>query len=62
MQETVYFEAGSAIDKADRDLRHAAHVYHVASADRKQVARQALRRAAITFAAAAQELLPKAGR
>lgn len=56
----MFFEAGSEIDRADRELRHAAHVYHVCKDPaRRNAARQALRKAAILFAAAAQDLLPK---
>lgn len=56
----MFFEAGSAIDKADRELRHAAHRYHSAKTPQAvNAARQALRRAAIEFTAAAQDLVPK---
>lgn len=61
-QETVYFEAGSAVDRADRDLRHASHAHAHAKPQNKAAARQALRRAAIAFTAAMQELLPKVDR
>lgn len=58
MQETLYFEAGSAIDKADRALAQAAHQYHSAKTpEAKKALRQHLRRCAILFAASAQDLV-----
>lgn len=63
MQDTVYFEAGSEIDKADRALAQAAHQYHSAKTPEAKLAlRQHLRLCAILFAASAQELLPKVDR
>lgn len=39
----------AALERAARALRHAAHVYHTASDERKDAARAALEQAAVEF-------------